>query len=473
MNMKSFKSIHISGVDMPLFAVIYLMLLIALLLFNTPNVSGDSIALIQGSKKAINCIVSATLINCNASSADTTVITHFPLSQHIPSFLMTFINVSLDHQLLVFSLINIISFIFIILLMFCTLIRISGPTIAYFQLLILITGPLAWYAYSTFGEMLAAFLISLFTIAVLLRCHWFIIAVTLMIAGFTKETAIPFLLIIGVLSLFISPQYKDDTKRKPIIGMIVGTLLTLLFSFLFNIFKYGSVINEEYNRQLAINPPNIGQVLQNFVGLILAPSGGIVEFWPIAASVILIGIIIGITSLMKRRYYQQWLPGVTVFVVLLFMIVGFSLWAFPFGWVAWGPRFIIPWIPTLVLMLLIAYKNQVKNIIYIITRGKREIICATIIIGALTLPQVGVLMNTQSINKFFSPDAVCQQVTTVDMGAYYYKCINYLAWNKKPIMIESISGLGNPLGLVFGVTYIVMIYSMLNVMRRTYDINDY
>ena len=73
-------------------------------------------------------------------------------------------------------------------------------------LVVVLTGPFLYYGNVTWGEMLVASLLVCFTASALLPIRPLLIAVAAFLAGLTKETAFPFLLAIGLLSLWIARE---------------------------------------------------------------------------------------------------------------------------------------------------------------------------------------------------------------------------------------------------------------------------
>ena len=81
----------------------------------------------------------------------------------------------------------------------------------------------------------------------------------------------------------------------------------------------------------------------------------------------------------------HWLPLVGVELVLLGLAYGFSKWFAPFGWVAWGTRLMYPWIPSLILLVVFFFNEEIDQMLAVF--GRKGF--ASIVVLALLLLSAG------------------------------------------------------------------------------------
>jgi hypothetical protein len=117
--------------------------------------------------------------------------------------------------------------------------------------------------------------------------------------------------------------------------------------------------------------------------------------------------------------------GVTT--LLLLTTLGFSKWYAPFGWIGWGPRLLLPWIPASILLLLYDYADVWKELLSRATRYRylpEGLACA---VGLASLPNFRALLYRpypgMILHSSFCKNAVIQL-----SPARYYDCIDHLVW---------------------------------------------
>ena len=80
-------------------------------------------------------------------------------------------------------------------------------------LAVLLSGPLLWYATSSFGEMLAALVTTALVAACLRRAGGPVVGLLLVLAGLSKDTALPFLVLLGLGSSLLNPGWAERGFR--------------------------------------------------------------------------------------------------------------------------------------------------------------------------------------------------------------------------------------------------------------------
>ncbi len=99
------------------------------------------------------------------------------------------------------------------------------------------------------------------------------------------------------------------------------------------------------------------------VALWLAPNGGVGWFWPLAAAVVIgLVVIAGTAARGGAERRRRSLPAVGLVVALLLTTGTLASWFAPFGWVAWGPRLMVPVLPAVLgLLTVVLYHSEVEQ----------------------------------------------------------------------------------------------------------------
>src|SRR5439155_604708 len=81
-------------------------------------------------------------------------------------------------------------------------------------------------------------------------------------------------------------------------------------------------------------------------------------------------------------------PFVVAFGVLG-LVLGLASWWTPFGWTSYGPRLSLPWLLPLVLLALVAYGEELGDLVRRLVTPRRNLIAVFALGLVLTLPHVG------------------------------------------------------------------------------------
>jgi hypothetical protein len=308
--------------------------------------------------------------------------------------------------------------------------------------LVAITGPLLWYSQMGFAESLAAFSILWMAVA-LLKQRWWMVAVAALLAAVTKETA-PFFLVPLAAAIVLSERRPLAAGLLPVVtGAAVGVLVNVLF----NVWRYGTLYNEYYSEPARITP-GVGLKAQFFAGQLVAPNAGLLWFWPVAAVVMTVAVVAALRAPPHgdRRPVLLWL------VTFAGLVGIFASYHSPYGWNAWGPRYLVPWIPALcVAALAVADPGRLRHAAS--TLGRTRVwLGATLVTIALALPQLGVFMSSKlPFHLFDDARPPCYYVAPTVLEAYehpnYYRCTTHLSWAAKPILLHGMRGLRSAEGV--------------------------
>lgn len=291
-------------------------------------------------------------------------------------------------------------------------------------------GPFFWYARSSFSEMLSAF----FALSLFLIClkgssrkkHFF----WLLIASLAKEVAFPFMFVLGVLGIYLSKSEKKNSKKlrwQDFLGLGAGALSAMLLNFAHNYFRYGSIINASYVQSIHF-VPDLRTQASFFVGLFFSGNGGWIPFWPLAALCFLSALIWG-----RGRVK---VAALTCTVLLGGLVFGFSRWAYPFGWVCWGPRFFMPWIPVFLFAIFSAEPEFFEKQLLKIKDWGRAVLAALVLL--VSYPHALAVFSFTFVYSLFWPDTTCPKPVIIEQDqVYYFQCIEHYIWSKGSLLFQA------------------------------------
>jgi hypothetical protein len=402
------------------------------------NTTGDTAAVVSGTHAALTCIGDGTLTGCGNQVAP------YPLLQYLPSAL--FIGLGLGDKDVVHGLgyLNAVAFVGMLLIAWLTLRRLGRPALGAALLVALLASPLPWYSWSTFGESLGGFFCLAFVAAVLLRAPPPMLAITLVLAAISKETALPFLVLMGIGALLWSPVTGRPLRRGHWIAFGIGAVVSLGLVGGFNLLRFDQLTNAIY-ADPATRTPTVGLKARYALSLWLAPNAGLVVFWPVAGAALL--AMVGV-ALVRVRAWRENVRVVGVGAILLVlcaaMSYGYASWYAPFGWIAWGPRLMLLLVPA---VLLFGAGTLAPELERLLRAAGRRATAAKVIVGVLAIAtviaEIGVLFRTSAMANLFTLDAECPaQVTVTEASGAYYHCIIHWAWYKHWVLPDAFGGAG-------------------------------
>ena len=292
-----------------------------------------------GARAVVDCLREGVLTSCGTTPAELakadppyrliSAVGPFPVLQYLPAVALTAVGFSPGAVLTFLSLVSVASFLVLVWLLWLVGRRVGG---GWGSLLVAVafTGPLLYYAHSTFGEMAAAALVLAAVAAVLFERQPALVFGAVLVAGLTKEIAPVFVFAL----VAIATLTRSGGRRPTLIAAGAGAILAALANAAFNVFRYGELTNRDYLDGAHIDLYRIESVplvqkLEYFVTLIAAPNGGLLFFWTSAAAVLALVVACAIVAVRRGA----WLP---LAVGVLFVLITASLasWYQPFGWFA-------------------------------------------------------------------------------------------------------------------------------------------
>jgi hypothetical protein len=428
-----------------------------------PNVGGDTPGLVAGAQVIRQCVSAGQLRSCgvppNGQMAhDTpaptfTAVGPYPLLQYVPATLGLALGLSATQVLTGLSLLSLAAFFAMLWLLWRTAAPGWGPVLV----LIALASPLLFYAYSTLGEMLTAFLlVATVAVAASSRTAW-LIALVALLAGITKETSPPFVFAFGALAIALVRVPGD--RWGPLLCLVGGVLAAVAANAAFNIFRYGVVQNRDY-LQSQYRVHGIPRVAGLFGALLVAPNGGIWLFW--ASAMVLLGAAV-VFGLAGKRHTARW-PALALAGIFVVLLGGLATWWAPFGWYTWGPRLTLPWIPPLLLLAVMAYGGAMLPTLRRATAGFIATALVSAVVTLSALPQLGVLFDPAASNTIFLPDSACP-VGIVGGSPAYYRCLDHQAWGRHMVLLGALDGTRQPSGIVFSVSMFLAGIGLLGFVR--------
>lgn len=388
--------------------------------FHTLALEGDTAALLRETRASLECIQNDQWSGCTGGG-------QFPLLQKIPSVLLMSLGATDGLMIRFLAGLSLFSFFGILFLSWKYLCK-SSRAVALFYWTVLIVGPLVWYARSSFSEMLGAFLIFIFFLSALHGKGPKTQFVLFLVASLAKEVGFPFLLGLGVLGNYL--YFKKNHRPiscKPLLPLTLAALGAFALGLAHNYFRYGTWMNESYVQSLHF-VPDLRTHASFFAGLLLSGNGGFILFWPLAFGVIALGL-----------FSAKGIARVTTLVCTVLMgglLFGFSKWAYPFGWVCWGPRFFMPWTPVMVFAVLASDPPFFEQVLRQVGRRLRFFGAALLLF--VSFPHALAVFSFSFVYSLFFPDQTCPRPVIIEQDApYYFSCIEHYIWSKGSLLIQA------------------------------------
>lgn len=391
----------------------------------------------------------------------------FPLLQKLPVLALQVAGIGDDTVLWVLAAASLLAFAGTLVLAWNGL-RQSSRRLALLFLAVLLSGPLPWYARSTFGEMVAAFLTLAFIVACRQRADHALVITLFFLSGISKDIASPFLLFLGFAASTVNPGWQETGfRRSRLSALIFAAALTVAVVAAFTYVRYRSLANGVYLSSSVVFPGPRSQ-LSFFMGIWASPNGGLLFFWPSFCLLLaLCALAVRQRALAlpsAREGLRVFLPAATAAGTLIALTLGFAKFVAPLGWVAWGPRYMLPWLPAIGYLILSAYGAELETLV---TRaGRTSIWVVAIVLPLISLPQFAVLFRPSLLNGIFAPDAICPTEAVVQQDpTYYYHCMNHMLWTKGSTLLGAYSLEPSPSALLFAGLCSILLFGLLTLAR--------
>lgn len=374
------------------FAVVGMLDEVAIAVFVQPRFESDTDLVVAAAESALGCLRAGAGGRCEGLS-------RFPLMQHLPALAMLAAGAGRLAVLRGLSLLSVASQAAIVAVLARDLRR-AGPGLADLGVAAWVGSFGVWYLASTFAEPLAAFV----TLAAVLSSHrrWPVAtALAAAVAVTSKEVAAPFVVALGALALKLSDPSPAPSGRGRVTfaALLLGVALGVAANLGFNLWRFGSIINAGYlDPRYRAGPYDAALHL---LGLWVSPNGGLVWFAPVVVAAVVAA------SLAPRRAPDDAGPLVArgALAVMAVITVGFARWYAPMGWWAWGPRYLLPWVPAVLWLALRARGDAWTQ--RAAAASPWRYAAVAVALAALALPNALSTLDSVQYNRFFMQNPEC------------------------------------------------------------------
>ena len=177
----------------------------------------------------------------------------------------------------------------------------------------------------------------------------------------------------------------------------------MVLASLFNIVRFGSVLNTNY-LEPDLRTPGLARPLEYTLALLVSPNGGIVLYWP-AASHACLDCVPAPAGRSVRAHLEMW-PALVFIGVMTTLTLGFASWWDIFG-NGYGPRLTLPWVLPLVLLALVAYGRALGDLTLRLLTPAWRLLLVFAAALLLALPHVGHLWKPEAVGGFASGGPPC------------------------------------------------------------------
>jgi hypothetical protein len=430
-----------------------------------PWVGGDTPFVFDGSNALLNCLSAHDFNRCGYTGQLNhwglmTPIGYWPLLQHIPDVLSIELGgTSHPTRARLLVTLGVIGLVGAVALAWLALTRLGQRAWVWGFVFVVLGSPLITYARQTVGETFAAGLLVALVAAAVLQAPGPVLALAAFGAAVTKETSYPFVIAFGLLGLVLARRRTGRPIQSQVLWGGAGLVVAIVLASLLNIVRFGSVLNTNYLNH-DFRTPGIGRKLEYAAALLVSPSGGIVVFWLTATVIVAAACILPFVS---RRRLDRRVAAVLI-VAVVALDLGLAAWWTPFGWTSYGPRLSLPWVPALVLLVLVAYGDALA------ARARRMLapawaVAATfVVVFALTLPHIGEMWRPNSSAGFFNQETDCAAPWNGTVAGWH-ECQHRLLWEDRPVGLYSLHGLDNAGAIVTCVAVALGLLGSLWLLR--------
>jgi hypothetical protein len=433
--------------------------------------TGDTDVLVQGARQALQCLGRGKLVGCgHASGSPLTAVAPYPLLQYLPAMALLKLGLSNNQVIHALGSVNLAALAATLIVVAVRWRRwVWAPVLV----LALLGSSLTYQSTSGFGEMLAAFFGLLALSAVLWR-RSALIVVAMALATTGKETLFPFLLLLGLLA----GRREEDgplPPRRVCIPIVAGIVLGEILNLGFNEFRFGTYKNLTYLEPI-FRTPGLERKANFLAALWAAPSAGALWYWTLAV-VLVAGVAVTTLVRLARhpREVSVWLPPVLAVGTLIAFTAGLTDWYTPFGWIAYGPRLLVPLFPGALLVIL--YTGGPLLIVplrrLLLRVPGTVLVAAIVVIGGWA--QFGAPWSwLPAVLRLNTATGGCPALTQVIIQkgeGLYYHCTQIVMWRIHPIVLKAaaVDGGGYALAgrVLLSLASLLLVADLVGRVRRS------
>jgi len=449
-------------------AIILIVGYVVLLIVNAAPIgnlhTGDTDLLVQGARQTIRCLGRGTLIGCgHTKGALTGKVGPYALLQYLPTMALLKLGLTNNQVVRALGSVNLVAFVASLVVVALVAKRLRPGVWGPVLVLALVGSSLTYQSTSGFGEMLAAFFTLLAVSAVLWR-RAFLIVGAMALATIGKETPFPFLLILGLLA----GRGEEDGYLPPwrvwvplLTGIAVGEFLNVGFDE----FRFAADKNVFYLQPI-FRTPGLERKANYLAAVWVAPSNGALWYWALATLVVAAVGIVALLQLKRRpKNVFVWLPPLLAVGVLLGFAVALTDWYTPFGWIAYGPRLLVPFFPAALVVTLYTGGPLLATPLRRLLSNRLGVGITVLVVIAGGWAQFGAPWSyAAAILRLNMGTNGCPMLTKLilqDGQSFYYHCAQQVMWRLHPIVLKSAATSGG--GVAWAGRVMLSIASMLLV----------
>jgi hypothetical protein len=253
---------------------------------------------------------------------------------------------------------------------------------------------------------------------------------------------------------------EPDCRRRVATAAGVGLSAAVAANAGLNFARFGVPYNEILLGPGMLRVP-LAERPDFFLGLWLSPNGGLLVFWATFVALLVWSLV---SVPYNRALRRSALGAVGVLVALT---VGLSGWWAPFGWIAWGPRLLLPWVPGCLILLLRAHGVSWAARSAALPGRVLAVVAAV----AAGFPHFGAMFTLGPLQAIFGPAPGCPTLPSdpVRQADYYFHCMGYYIWEPRiPVGDLFEAGLRPP-DTAFGLAYMLAVggWAWIALDRRT------
>jgi hypothetical protein len=433
-----------------------------------PFVGGDTPFVLDGTNAFLNCISAHHYNACDFTGKLNywglmSNIGWWPLLQHIPDAIT--IGLGGDGHFArtrVLAYLSVAGVVATVGLGWLVLTRVGQRAWFWGFLFVVMSGPVLAYGNQTAGEMLAMGLLVALIAATVLRAPPPVVALAAAGACVTKETSYPFVVALGLMGLVLARRRTGQAIRAHALWGVAGMAVAIVAASLFNIVRFGSVLNTNYLDE-QLRTPGVVRPLDYVAAVFFSPSGGLFISWPAASVLVALGCLVPLVLAPFGSAYAR--TALVVICCVGALSIGFAAWWTPFGWSAYGPRLQLPWVPPLVLLCLVAYGDALAGVVGRFLASTWRLLLVVAVTLACALPSVGLLWDFGSLGGYFAQEQPQCEAPWRSGLLTWHRCQHRLLWEHRPMPLYTVKGVGTAGGAATAVVVALGLLGCVVLLR--------
>jgi hypothetical protein len=437
-----------------------------------PFNGGDTGFVLDGTNAFLNCMSAHDYNACGFTGKLNywglmSPIGDWPLLQHIPDAITIGLGGN-GHPVRyrVLGTLSVVAVVVTVLLGWLVLRRAGQARWFWGFLLVILSGPVLVYGQQAAGETLAMGLLVCLVAATLLQTPPVVVGLAAVGACVTKETSYPFVAALGLLGLWLAQKRTGRPILRHAIFGAIGIAVAFTATSLFNLVRFGSVWNTNYLDD-KLHTPGVARTFDYVLAVFFSPSGGLYTSWPAASLLVSAACLVGLVRGPYRSPYTR--PALVVICCVVALAIGFASWWTPFGWSGYGPRFELPWVPPLVLIVLVAYGDDLAVLTRRLLARAWGVALVFAVALACALPHIGLLWDFGTIGGFFAQEVPPCDAPWRGGVQKWHRCQHRLLWEHRPMPLYTVKGVDTAGGAATAVVVALGLLGCVVVGRRALD----